>query len=99
MDKKEILEVLQQVYDPDYVDRSIVDMGLVTEDDIIVKDNSIEVAYSLTAPMCPCSAAIGVMIKYALEKKLFSTGEREAKRRASSGGGRGGTDSRSGTVS
>jgi len=70
MDKKTILEVLKQVYDPDYVDRSIVDMGLVTEDDIIVKDNCIEVAYSLTAPMCPFSAAIGLMIKYALEKKL-----------------------------
>lgn len=70
MDKKEILEVLQQVYDPDYVDHSIVDMGLVTEDDIIAKDNSIEVAYSLTAAMCPFSAAIGLMIKYALEKKL-----------------------------
>lgn len=70
MYKKEVLEVLSQVYDPDYVNRSIVDMGLVTEDDITVKDNSIEVAYSLTAPMCPFSAAIGLMIKYALEKKL-----------------------------
>ena len=32
MDKREILEVLNHVYDPDYVNRSIVDMGLVTED-------------------------------------------------------------------
>ena len=70
MDKREILEVLNHVYDPDYVNRSIVDMGLVTEDDITVKDNSIDVAYSLTAPMCPFSAAIGLMIKHALEKKL-----------------------------
>lgn len=70
MDKREVLEVLNRVYDPDYVDRSIVDMGLVTEDDITIKDNSLEVAYSLTAPMCPFSAAIGLMIKYALEKKL-----------------------------
>lgn len=70
MDKREIIEVLHHVYDPDYVNRSIVDMGLVTEDDITVKDNSIDVAYSLTAPMCPFSAAIGLMIKYALEKKL-----------------------------
>lgn len=70
MDKREVLEVLSRVYDPDYVDRSIVDMGLVTEDEITIQDNSIEVAYSLTAPMCPFSAAIGLMIKYALEKKL-----------------------------
>ena len=34
MDKREILEVLNRVYDPDYVDRSVLDMGLVTEDDI-----------------------------------------------------------------
>ncbi|MEW6034629.1 MAG: iron-sulfur cluster assembly protein [Chloroflexota bacterium] len=70
MDKRQVLEVLNLVYDPDYVDRSIVDMGLVTGDDITVKDNGIEVAYSLTAPMCPFSAAIGLMIKYALEKRL-----------------------------
>ena len=42
----------------------------MTEDDLRVKDNSIEVTYSLTAPMCPFSAAIGLMIKYALEKRL-----------------------------
>lgn len=70
MDKRKILEVLKRVYDPDYVNRSIVDMGLVTEDDISVTDNEIEVTYSLTAPMCPFSTAIGLMIKYALEKKL-----------------------------
>ncbi len=70
MNKKEVMAVLNRVYDPDYVDRSIVDMGLVTEDDIGIKDNSIEVAYGLTAPMCPFSAAIGLMIKYALEKEL-----------------------------
>jgi len=70
VDKREILEVLSRVYDPDYIDRSVLDMGLVTEDDISIKDNKIEVAYCLTAPMCPFSAAIGLMIKYALEKKL-----------------------------
>jgi metal-sulfur cluster biosynthetic enzyme len=70
MDKGKILEVLNRVYDPDYIDRSVVDMGLVTEDDITIKDNGIEVAYSLTAPMCPFSAAIGLMIKYALETSL-----------------------------
>lgn len=70
MDKQQIMKVLSQVYDPDYVNRSVVDMGLVTEDDIVIKDNTIEVTYGLTAPMCPFSAVIGLMIKYALEKKL-----------------------------
>jgi metal-sulfur cluster biosynthetic enzyme len=70
MDKREVLGVLNRVYSPDYVDRSIVDMGLVTEDDISMKENSIEVAYGITAPMCQFSADIGLMIKYALEKQL-----------------------------
>lgn len=70
MEKGEILAVLSRVFDPDYVDRSVVDMGLVTEDDITIKDDNIEIAYSLTAPMCPFSAAIGLMIKYALEREL-----------------------------
>lgn len=70
MDKKEVLEVLKQVYDPDYIDRSVLDMGLVTADDITIRDNDIKIIYGLTAPLCPFSAAIGLMIKYALEKKL-----------------------------
>lgn len=70
MDRGEILEVLNRVYDPDYIDRSVLDMGLVSEDDITIKDDRIEVAYGLTAPLCPFSAAIGLMMKYALEKKL-----------------------------
>lgn len=70
VDKRQIAEILSRVYDPDYLDRSIVDMGLVSEDDITVRNGKVEIAYSLTAPMCPFSAAIGLMIKYALEKKL-----------------------------
>ncbi|OGO20493.1 MAG: hypothetical protein A2144_03140 [Chloroflexi bacterium RBG_16_50_9] len=66
MDKQQILKVLSQVYDPDYVNRSIIDMGLVTEDDIVINDSKIEVTYTLTASICPFSAAIGLMIKYAL---------------------------------
>ena len=70
VNKAEILEVLSLVYDPDYIERSVLDMGLATEDDITVKDNEIEVVYDLTAPLCPFTAAIGLIIKYALEKKL-----------------------------
>ena len=69
VNKAEILEVLSLVYDPDYIERSVLDMGLVTEDDITIKDNGIEVVYGLTAPLCPFSAAIGLMIK-CVEKKL-----------------------------
>ena len=49
MDKRAVLEISNRVYDSDYVNRSVVDMGLVTEDNVSVKDNSIEVAYGLMA--------------------------------------------------
>jgi len=68
--REEVLGVLRRVYDPDYTDRSIVDMGLVAQEDITITQEAIEVSYGLTAPMCPFSAAIGLMIKYAVEKKL-----------------------------
>lgn len=45
-------------------------MGLVGEEDITIKDGGIEVVYGLTAPLCPFSAAIGLLVKYAIEKKL-----------------------------
>jgi metal-sulfur cluster biosynthetic enzyme len=70
MDKSDVMNVLNQVYDPDYVNRSVVDMGLVKKRDITIADNEIKIVYSLTASMCPFSAALGLMMKYALEKKL-----------------------------
>ncbi len=70
MDKKNVIEVLNQVYDPDYIDRSVVDMGLVTEDDITITEEAIKIEYSLTASMCPFSAALGLMMKHTLEEKL-----------------------------
>jgi len=70
LNKDDILEVLRHVYDPDYQDRSIVEMGLVSAEDVDVRDDRVEVSYDVTAPLCPFSAAIGVMIKYALKNKL-----------------------------
>lgn len=70
MEKEEILDILREVYDPDYRDRSVVDMGLVAADDIEISEERIEITYGVTAPMCPFSAALGVMMRYALEKKL-----------------------------
>lgn len=70
MEKKQVLEILKNVYDPDYRDKSIVELGLVNEQDIKITDNGLEIEYRVTAPLCPFSSAIGVMIQYALEKKL-----------------------------
>lgn len=68
--KTKIMDILKHVYDPDYKDKSIVEMGLVDENGISIKDDIVEVRYRVTALMCPFSAAIGVMIRYALEKKI-----------------------------
>ncbi len=65
-----MLEILKNVYDPDYRDKSILDLGLVQEEDIKVTDSGLEIHCNLTALLCPFSSVIGVMIKYALEKKL-----------------------------
>lgn len=70
MQKREIIEILRKVYDPDYRDKSIIDFGLVAEEDIKITERGVEIEYKLTAPLCPFSSALGVMIKYALEKKL-----------------------------
>jgi len=70
MDKSEVLRVLSCVYDPDYRDKSVVDLGLVREDDIRIEGGSVSVNYRLTAPLCPFSAAIGLMMKHALEQGL-----------------------------
>lgn len=70
VNEKEVIEILREVCDPDYPDKSIVDMGLVDERDVRISDARIEVSYKLTAPMCPFSAAIGVVIKHVLEKRL-----------------------------
>lgn len=69
-EKRQVLEILKRVYDPDYRDRSIVDMGLVDENSVHIDDKTIMIEYKLTAPFCPFSSAIGVMIKHVLEKKL-----------------------------
>lgn len=70
METAEIMAVLKGVYDPDYRDKSILDLGLVREEDITIRDGEVEVVYGLTAPLCPFSAAIGLLVKYAIEKKL-----------------------------
>ena len=70
MEKEEILGISQEVYGPDYRDGSVVDMRLVSADDIEIDEDRIEIEYGITAPMCPFSAALGVTIQYTLEKTL-----------------------------
>jgi metal-sulfur cluster biosynthetic enzyme len=64
--KKEILRILDKILDPDLRDRSIVEMGFVREEDIEVDEKEIRVAYTVGGPLCPYSAAVGIIIHHTL---------------------------------
>jgi len=42
----------------------------LNEEDIKITEKGLEIQYRVTAPLCPFSSAIGLMIQYALEKTL-----------------------------
>ncbi|MBS7656229.1 DUF59 domain-containing protein [Candidatus Bathyarchaeota archaeon] len=69
MDKKEVLKVLKNVYDPEYP-VSIIELGIVKEEDITINDNKIIIQFTPTSPLCPMGGVIGIVIKYALEKEF-----------------------------
>jgi metal-sulfur cluster biosynthetic enzyme len=70
MTKQEILRVLDHILDPDLRDRSIVEMGFVGEEDIEVKEEEINVSYTVGGPLCPYSAAVGILIHHTLHEKF-----------------------------
>ena len=70
MTKQDILRVLDHILDPDLRDRSIVEMGFVREDDIEVTEEEIQVSYTVGGPLCPYSAAVGIIIHHALNEKF-----------------------------
>lgn len=62
MEKKELLKILNHILDPDLRDRSIVEMGFVTEQDIKITEEEIEISYTVGGPLCPYSAVIGIIM-------------------------------------
>ncbi|HSR12506.1 MAG TPA: iron-sulfur cluster assembly protein [Thermodesulfobacteriota bacterium] len=68
--KKEILQILDRILDPDLKDRSIVEMGFVSEEDIKISGDEIEVSYTVGGPLCPYSAAVGIIIHETLRDKF-----------------------------
>ena len=70
--KDDVFAVLRHVYDPDYwvLNKSIIDKGLVHEDNVKITSDRIHVEYNLEASFCVFASEVGAMIKYALEKKL-----------------------------
>lgn len=69
LDKDQVLEVLKKVYDPEYP-MPITDLKIVEKEDITITDDSMKVEFKPTAPYCPMGGIIGIIIKYALEKKF-----------------------------
>ncbi len=70
MEKKEILRVLDHIFDPDIRDRSIVEMGFVGLEDIEVSEEEIQISYTVGGPLCPYSAAVGIVIHHTLKEKF-----------------------------
>ncbi len=70
MTKQEILNVLNHILDPDLRNRSIVEMGFVGERDIIIHPGEIQVFYTVGSPLCPYSAAVGIIIHHTLSEKF-----------------------------
>ena len=70
MTKQEVLRILDRILDPDLRNRSIVEMGFVGEDDIEVSEEEIRVLYTVGGPLCPYSAAVGVIIHHTLTEKF-----------------------------
>jgi len=70
MTKKEVLKILDRILDPDLRDRSIVEMGFVGEEDIEFKEDEIRVFYTVGGPLCPYSAAVGIIIHHTLSEKF-----------------------------
>jgi metal-sulfur cluster biosynthetic enzyme len=68
--KQDILRVLDHILDPDLKDRSIVEMGFVREDDIELQEEEIRVSYTVGGPLCPYSAAVGIIIHYTLHERF-----------------------------
>jgi metal-sulfur cluster biosynthetic enzyme len=70
MNKQEVLKILDHILDPDLRDRSIVEMGFVGEEDIEVNEEEIHVFYTVGGPLCPYSAAVGIIIHHSLSEKF-----------------------------
>jgi metal-sulfur cluster biosynthetic enzyme len=70
MTKQEILKALDRILDPDLRDRSIVEMGFIREEDIELSEEEIHVFYTVGGPLCPYSAAVGIIIHQTLSEKF-----------------------------
>jgi metal-sulfur cluster biosynthetic enzyme len=69
METEDILHVLRRVLDPEHP-VNVVEMGLVTEEDVKISGSEIHIQFAPTVPQCPMGAVIGIIIRKAVEDKF-----------------------------
>ncbi len=69
MKLEDVMAVLRRVLDPEHpVD--IVEMGLVTPEDVTIIGDEIHIQFAPTVPQCPMGAVIGIVIRKAVEDEF-----------------------------
>ncbi len=72
METEAVMAVLRRVLDPEHP-INVVEMGLVTPEDVKINTNTLTVEFTPTSPMCPMGAVIGILIRKALEDEFPET--------------------------
>lgn len=67
--RKAIIDILSEIRDPG-LPRTIVDMGMVSEEHVYIIGQDIQVEFRPSSPFCPMAVALGVIIKHTLEEGL-----------------------------
>ena len=70
--KENVIKALKKVYDPE-IPVNIVDLGLIYG--IEIKDNSVNIKMTMTAPGCPLGFLLVDMVKEAVKEEIPSVKE------------------------
>jgi len=70
--KEDVIKALKKVYDPE-IPVNIVDLGLIYG--IEIKDNSVNIKMTMTAPGCPLGFLLVDMVKEAVKEEIPSVKE------------------------
>ncbi len=69
MEPEDVINILRRVLDPEHP-VSVIEMGLVKEEDVTITGDEIHIQFSPTVPQCPMGAVIGIVIRKAVEDEF-----------------------------
>jgi len=69
METEDVMTVLRRVLDPEHP-VNVVEMGLVTDEDVTIQGEEIRIQFAPTVPQCPMGAVIGIIIRKAVEDEF-----------------------------